>query len=342
MACNAGETSAWQHPREEPRRSPLFLTRHEQERLLIHVAADVATRRRDRGLKLNHPEAVAILTALVLEGARDGRTVAELMEAGRQVLGRDDVMEGVPEMLDEVQVEATFPDGTKLVTLHQPIPVIPGEILPGRRAGRAQRRARPELTLRVVQHRRPADPGRLALPLRRGQPGARVRPRRPRGASGSTSRRAPRCASSRASTARSRWWRSPATASCRASAARPAALDADDEPRSTGERYAALYGPTAGDRIRLADTDLLIEVERGPLRRRRRGGLRRRQDRSASRWASARDPRRGRPRPRHHRRGRPRPLGRRQGRRRHPRRPDRRARQGRQPRHHGRRRPGAA
>ncbi|GAA2347637.1 urease subunit gamma [Dactylosporangium sp. NPDC051485] len=100
----------------------MFLTRHEQERLLIHVAADVAQRRKDRGLKLNYPEAVAIITAFLLEGARDGRTVVDLMEAGRHVLGRDDVLEGVPEMLAEVQVEATFPDGTKLVTVHHPIP----------------------------------------------------------------------------------------------------------------------------------------------------------------------------------------------------------------------------
>ncbi|WP_432835597.1 urease subunit gamma [Dactylosporangium sp. CA-092794] len=100
----------------------MFLTRHEQERLLIHVAADVAQRRKDRGLKLNYPEAVALITAFLLEGARDGRTVVDLMEAGRHVLGRDDVLEGVPEMLVEVQVEATFPDGTKLVTVHHPIP----------------------------------------------------------------------------------------------------------------------------------------------------------------------------------------------------------------------------
>jgi urease subunit gamma len=100
----------------------LFLTRHEQERLLIHVAADVAQRRKDRGLTLNYPESVAIITAFLLEGARDGRTVVDLMEAGRHVLGRDDVLEGVPEMLAEVQVEATFPDGTKLVTVHHPIP----------------------------------------------------------------------------------------------------------------------------------------------------------------------------------------------------------------------------
>jgi urease gamma subunit len=98
------------------------LTQHEQERLLITLAADVAQRRRDRGLRLNHPEAVAILTSYVMEAARDGRTVAELMSSGREVLSRADVMDGVPEMLDSVQVEATFPDGTKLVTLHRPIP----------------------------------------------------------------------------------------------------------------------------------------------------------------------------------------------------------------------------
>jgi urease subunit gamma len=97
------------------------LTTHEQDRLLVHVAADVARARQARGLRLNHPEAVAILTDWVLEAARDGRSVADLMQTGRAVLRRDDVMEGVPEMLDEVQVEATFPDGTKLVTLHQPV-----------------------------------------------------------------------------------------------------------------------------------------------------------------------------------------------------------------------------
>jgi urease subunit gamma len=98
------------------------LTPHEQERLLIHVAAGVARDRRSRGLRLNHPEATAIIASFLMEGARDGRSVAELMEAGRTVLSRDDVMEGVPEMLPSVQIEATFPDGTKLVTVHQPIP----------------------------------------------------------------------------------------------------------------------------------------------------------------------------------------------------------------------------
>ncbi len=100
----------------------MHLSPHEQEKLLVHVAAGLARERRARGLRLNHPEAVAILTSFVLEGARDGRRVADLMEAGRHVLGRDDVMDGVPEMVPEVQVEATFPDGTKLVTVHQPIP----------------------------------------------------------------------------------------------------------------------------------------------------------------------------------------------------------------------------
>ncbi|BDT92051.1 urease subunit gamma [Nocardia beijingensis] len=97
------------------------LSPHEQERLLLSYAAELARRRRARGLKLNHPEAVALITDHVLEGARDGRTVAELMSSGRTVLARDDVMEGVPEMIPDVQVEATFPDGTKLVTVHHPI-----------------------------------------------------------------------------------------------------------------------------------------------------------------------------------------------------------------------------
>ncbi|MEU8542351.1 urease subunit gamma [Streptomyces sp. NPDC048717] len=101
------------------------LSPHEQERLLIHVAADVAEKRRARGVKLNHPEAVALITAHVLEGARDGRTVAELMDSGRKVLTSKDVMDGVPQMIPDVQVEATFPDGTKLVTVHEPI--FPGE-----------------------------------------------------------------------------------------------------------------------------------------------------------------------------------------------------------------------
>ena len=97
------------------------LTPHEQDRLLISYAADLARRRRERGLRLNHPEAIAVLTDHLLEGARDGRTVAELMVSGREVLDREDVMDGVPEMLHDVQVEATFPDGTKLVTVHHPI-----------------------------------------------------------------------------------------------------------------------------------------------------------------------------------------------------------------------------
>ncbi|GLE57924.1 urease subunit gamma [Mycobacteroides chelonae] len=102
--------------------SPLMrLTPHEQERLLISYAAELARRRQSRGLRLNHPEAIAIITDHLLEGARDGRTVSELMASGREVLGRDDVMDGVPEMIPDVQVEATFPDGTKLVTVHHPI-----------------------------------------------------------------------------------------------------------------------------------------------------------------------------------------------------------------------------
>ena len=99
----------------------MHLTPREQEKLLIFTAAEVARRRRARGLKLNHPEAVALITAETLEGIRDGRTVSDLMAAGLGILRRDEVMEGVPEMIDEVQVEGTFPDGTKLVTIHRPI-----------------------------------------------------------------------------------------------------------------------------------------------------------------------------------------------------------------------------
>ena len=99
----------------------MHLTPREQERLLIYVAAEVARKRQARGLKLNYPEAVAILTAEILEAARDGRTVAEIMSFGCLILRKADVMEGVAEMIHEVQVEATFPDGTKLVTLHDPI-----------------------------------------------------------------------------------------------------------------------------------------------------------------------------------------------------------------------------
>jgi urease subunit gamma len=97
------------------------LTPQEKDKLLIFTAALVAERRKDRGLKLNHPEAVAYISAAILEGARDGRTVAELMSYGTTLLGRPDVMDGVAEMIHEVQVEATFPDGTKLVTVHDPI-----------------------------------------------------------------------------------------------------------------------------------------------------------------------------------------------------------------------------
>jgi urease subunit gamma len=99
----------------------MHLTPREIDKLLIFVAAEVARRRRERGLKLNYPEAVALISAEILEGARDGKSVAELMRFGKQILRRDDVMDGVPEMLAEVQVEATFPDGTKLVTVHDPV-----------------------------------------------------------------------------------------------------------------------------------------------------------------------------------------------------------------------------
>lgn len=97
------------------------LTPREQDKLLLFTAALVAERRKVRGLKLNYPEAVALISAAIMEGARDGQSVSALMEAGRHVLAREDVMDGIPEMVTEVQVEATFPDGTKLVTVHNPI-----------------------------------------------------------------------------------------------------------------------------------------------------------------------------------------------------------------------------
>lgn len=97
------------------------LSPHEQEKLLVFTAGEVARRRRERGLKLNHPEAVALISAELLEGARDGRSVAELMSLGAQVLCADEVMDGIAELVTEVQIEATFPDGTKLVTVHDPI-----------------------------------------------------------------------------------------------------------------------------------------------------------------------------------------------------------------------------
>ena len=99
----------------------MHLTPREKDKLLLFVAAELARQRRERGVKLNYPESVALISAAIMEGARDGRKVAELMSYGTEILCADDVMEGIPEMINEVQVEATFPDGTKLVTVHNPI-----------------------------------------------------------------------------------------------------------------------------------------------------------------------------------------------------------------------------
>src|SRR4051794_40566456 len=118
----AGRHGACNKMQRRPRH-PMELTPREKDKLLIFTAALLAERRKARGLKLNYPEAVALISAAILEGARDGRTVAELMTLGTQVLGADDVMDGIAELITDVQVEATFPDGTKLVTVHNPIPV---------------------------------------------------------------------------------------------------------------------------------------------------------------------------------------------------------------------------
>ncbi len=99
----------------------MHLTPRETEKLLLHLAGELAEKRKARGLKLNYPESIALISSYVMEGARDGRSVAELMQAGASVLTREEVMEGVPEMIHDIQVEATFPDGTKLVTVHDPI-----------------------------------------------------------------------------------------------------------------------------------------------------------------------------------------------------------------------------
>jgi urease subunit gamma len=99
----------------------MHLTPREKDKLLLFVAAELARQRRERGVKLNYPESVALISAAIMEGARDGRKVAELMSYGTEILSADDVMDGIPEMINEVQVEATFPDGTKLVTVHNPI-----------------------------------------------------------------------------------------------------------------------------------------------------------------------------------------------------------------------------
>ena len=187
------------------------LTPREKDKLLIAMAAMVARRRLERGVKLNHPEAVALISDFVVEGARDGRSVADLMEAGAAVLTRDQVMEGIAEMIHDVQVEATFPDGTKLVTVHRADPLMRTIAAIDSRASiiRSARPATIELNAGARQHRpdrgqhrRPADPGRQPLSFLRDQPGAGLRPRRRRAACASTSRPAPPCASSRARAAR--------------------------------------------------------------------------------------------------------------------------------------------
>ena len=164
----------------------MLLTPTEMERLVIFTAAELARKRRARGVKLNHPEAVAFIADEILEGARDGRSVADLISFGATLLTTDDVLPGVMDLMPMIQVEATFPDGTKLVTVHDPIrpgtqPVQDGAHARrdhrSRRGDRDQRRA-PRGHAQGPQHRRPPGAGRQPLPFLRNQPGARIRPQR--------------------------------------------------------------------------------------------------------------------------------------------------------------------
>jgi urease subunit gamma/beta len=241
------------------------LTPREKDKLLVAMAAIVARRRLERGVKLNHPEAIALITDFVVEGARDGRSVADLMRDGATVITRAQVMEGVAEMIHEIQVEATFPDGTKLVTVHEPIRHDPRRIgcmipeLFPRRArssstpGRARDRARVANTgdrpIQVGSHYHFAETN-PALRFDRAR----------RAACGSTSPPARRCASSRARRARAARALRRRARGCTASAARR--KGSSDARASPARAYAGMYGPTTGDRLRLADTDLIIEVER--------------------------------------------------------------------------------
>jgi urease subunit gamma len=142
------------------------LTPREKDKLMMSMAAIVARRRLERGLKMNFPEAVALITDFVVEGARDGRSVAELMRDGATVLTRDQVMEGIAEMLHEIQVEATFPDGTKLVTVHQPIRAPVAKKPSAKAKAKAEPKAKPKAAAKPAK--KPAKPKAKAKPARKG------------------------------------------------------------------------------------------------------------------------------------------------------------------------------
>ena len=236
---------------------------------------------------------------------RDGKIGRRDHEPRAAILTADAVMDGVPEMIPEIQVEGTFPDGTKLVTVHHRSdpterPMIPGEYLLADASRSRSTPGRPTATPRGRQPRRPPGPGRLALPLLRGQPLPALRSRRGLRHAAEHRRPAPRCASSRATRARSNSSRSAGRARCyglnglvngaldddggrapRRSSARRSQLTAfdraDDAMKLDRRTYADHYGPTTGDRVRLADTDLVVEIERDCDDLRRRGEVRRRQ-----------------------------------------------------------------
>ena len=184
----------------------MLLMPTELERLTIFTAAELSRRRRAKGLKLNYPEAVAIITDEILEGAREGRSVADLIGHGSTILTTDDVLPGIAAMMHIIQVEGVFPDGTKLVTVHEPIRPAPGSVAdtehPGARhraRGQPRNQRRPsQRHAHGGQHRRPSDPDRLAFSFLRGQQGDGVRSRRRASGCGSIFPPAPRCGSSRA------------------------------------------------------------------------------------------------------------------------------------------------
>ena len=266
----------------------MMLTPTELERMTIFVVAEMARRRKARGLRLNHPEAHAYIADTLLEGAREGRSVADLAGWGATLLSSDDVMPGVGALMPIVQVEGLFPDGAKLITVHQPIRphadgAQPGEVMTPD-SDIALNAGRRRVELAVAQHGRPAGPGGEPPSLLRGQCRTRISIARRHSACASTSRPERPFASNPARAEPSRWWPMAATAWSRGSTALSkdpwmmrtsargpwsgpvvAASGGRDMATMSRARYAGTYGPTTGDRVRLGDTSLLAAVTRDHL-----------------------------------------------------------------------------